>query len=87
MCFFLISCWDGVAASEHRPGMMKALVCTGPIKYIGQADVKADIDNLKKALNGTLVEDAFITAISPTNLEMYFENRFYDRQEDYLAAL
>ena len=70
-----------------RPGGMKALVCTGPIKYIGQADVAADIDNLKKALNGTPVEDAFVTAISPTNLEMYFENRFYDRQEDYLAAL
>lgn len=70
-----------------RPGRMNALVCTGPIKYIGQADVQADIDNLKQALDGAAVEDAFVTAISPTNLEMYFENRFYDRQEDYLAAL
>ena len=57
---------------------MKALVCTGPIKYIGQAEVKADIDNLKTAIADAPVEGAFVTAISPTNLEMYFENRFYD---------
>jgi 5-methyltetrahydropteroyltriglutamate--homocysteine methyltransferase len=66
---------------------MMALVCTGPVKYIGQAEVKADIDNLKQALAGTSVADAFVTAISPTNLEMYFGNEFYKTDEDYLVAL
>ena len=74
------------AAASGRPRGMTALVCSGPIKYIGQEEVKADIENLKVALNGA-VEEAFITAISPTNLEMYFSNEFYDSDEDYLAAL
>ena len=32
-------------------------------------------------------EEVFVTAISPTNLEMYFENRYYKTEEDYLFAL
>ena len=32
-------------------------------------------------------EEAFVTAISPTNLEMYFENRYYKSEEEYLFAL
>jgi methionine synthase II (cobalamin-independent) len=26
-------------------------------------------------------------AISPSNLELYYENRYYDSDEEYLAAL
>lgn len=70
-----------------RPEDSVSLVCTGPIKYIGQDQVKADIDYLKAAIKGKPVEEAFITAISPTNLEMYFENRFYTTEEEYLYAL
>ena len=40
-------------------------------------DVRADIENLKIALAGRKIEEAFVTAISPTNLEMYFANEFY----------
>ena len=74
------------AAATGRPRGMTALICTGPIKYIGQEEVKADIENLKHALDGA-TEGAFITAISPTNLEMYFSNEFYDSDQDYLVAL
>src|SRR3954452_9700024 len=28
-----------------------------------------------------------MTAITPSNLELYYQNRYYDRQEDYLSAL
>ena len=66
---------------------MDALVCTGPIKYIGHGELKADIENLKQALGGAPAEEAFVTAISPTNLEMYFANEFYASDEEYLAAL
>jgi 5-methyltetrahydropteroyltriglutamate--homocysteine methyltransferase len=77
------------AAASARPRGMPALICTGPIKYIGHAEVAADIENLKQALarSGAAVEEAFITAISPTNLEMYFANEFYANDEEYLAAL
>src|SRR5262249_26463398 len=74
-------------AALGRPRGMNALICTGPIKYIGQADLKADIVNLKAALKGARAEEAFITAISPTNLELYFANHFYPSQEEHLAAL
>jgi 5-methyltetrahydropteroyltriglutamate--homocysteine methyltransferase len=74
-------------AATGRPRGMAALVCTGAIKYIGQDEVAADIENLKAAIAGTAVAEAFVTAISPTNLEMYFANEFYSKDEDYLAAL
>jgi 5-methyltetrahydropteroyltriglutamate--homocysteine methyltransferase len=74
-------------AASGRPRGMNALVCTGPITYIGHDEVQADIDNLRHALVGTPGKEGFITAISPTNLEMYFVNDFYRSEEEYLAAL
>jgi 5-methyltetrahydropteroyltriglutamate--homocysteine methyltransferase len=74
------------AAASGRPGGMTALVCTGPITYIGHDELKADLANLRQALDGTSRE-AFVTAISPTNLEMYFANEFYPSDEAYLVAL
>ena len=73
-----------VAKRTVRP---KAWVCTGPVAYIGQEELKADIANLKAALSGVAAEEAFMTAISPSNLELYYENHFYPTPEDYLTAL
>ena len=70
-----------------RPVDEVSLVCTGPITYVGQAEVEADIAHLRKATKGAKAEEVFITAISPTNLEMYFENRYYKTEEEYLFAL
>jgi 5-methyltetrahydropteroyltriglutamate--homocysteine methyltransferase len=70
-----------------KPRGMLVMVCCGPIKYIGQNALKADIENLKKAIDGLDVAEAFITAISPTNLEMYLPNEYYRSDEDYLVAL
>ena len=70
-----------------RPVDEVSLVCTGPITYVGQAEVEADIAHLRKATKGAQAEEIFITAISPTNLEMYFENRYYKTEEEYLFAL
>ena len=70
-----------------RPVDEVSLVCTGPITYVGQAEVEADIAHLRKATKGVKAEEVFITAISPTNLEMYFENRYYKTEEEYLFAL
>ena len=36
---------------------------------------------------GRNAEEAFITAISPSNLELYYENQYYESDEEYLAAL
>ena len=62
-------------------------VCTGPIAYQGQAAIQADIARLDRALEGVAREDAFIPAISPANVEDWQSNEFYERDEDYLAAI
>ena len=73
-----------VAKRTARP---KALVCAGPIKYVGHDELRADIENLKRSIAGKNFEEAFITAISPSNLELYYENRHYGSDEEYLEAL
>jgi 5-methyltetrahydropteroyltriglutamate--homocysteine methyltransferase len=73
-----------VAKRTVRP---KAWICSGPIKYIGEAELQADIANFKAALSGVDVTEGFMTAISPSNLELYYENQHYPSDEEYLAAL
>jgi 5-methyltetrahydropteroyltriglutamate--homocysteine methyltransferase len=70
-----------------RPEDEVSLVCTGPVKYVGQQQLAADIAHLRAATTGVPAEEVFVTAISPTNLEMYFENRYYKTEEEYLFAL
>jgi 5-methyltetrahydropteroyltriglutamate--homocysteine methyltransferase len=73
-----------VAKRTVRP---KAQVCAGPIAYVGQEELATDIENFRNALKDVAAEEAFMTAISPSNLELYYENRYYASQEEYLAAL
>jgi 5-methyltetrahydropteroyltriglutamate--homocysteine methyltransferase len=61
--------------------------CTGPVSYRGHAQVQTDIDNLKAALAGVTVEDAFLPAISPSNVEGRHTNRYYKTDEEYLFAI
>ncbi len=62
-------------------------VCTGPITYVGHARVQADIENLKTALVGARVEEAFIPAIAPSNVEGRQRNAYYKTDEEYLFAI
>ena len=73
-----------VAKRTVRP---KAFICSGPIAYVGQDELRADIDNLKAALQRAKEQEAFLTAISPSNLEFYYENHYYASAEEYLTAL
>jgi 5-methyltetrahydropteroyltriglutamate--homocysteine methyltransferase len=73
-----------VAKRTVRP---KAWVCSGPVTYVGQDELRADIENLKVALKGAKAEESFLTAISPSNLELYYDNQYYRTGEEYLTAL
>ena len=73
-----------VAKRTVRP---KAWVCSGPVRYVAEQELRADIANLKAALSGIDAQDVFMTAISPSNLELYYENKYYGSSEEYLAAL
>jgi 5-methyltetrahydropteroyltriglutamate--homocysteine methyltransferase len=61
--------------------------CTGPITYVGHAKVHADIANLKAALAGLDVAEAFLPAIAPSNVEGRQRNEFYRTDEEYLFAI
>ena len=65
----------------------RRFACTGPIAYRGHVHVKADIENLEAALGGVGVEEAFIPAISPSNVEGRQENTYYKTDEEYLFAI
>jgi 5-methyltetrahydropteroyltriglutamate--homocysteine methyltransferase len=64
-----------------------SLVCIGPITYKGQQALRTDIDNLKAALQGVQVEEAFMPASSPTNIESQRKNEYYPTEEAYLYAI
>ena len=63
------------------------VVCVGPISYVGQDAVQADIDNFKAALHGAAVEEAFIPAVAPGTIEGQRRNDYYGTVEEYLGAL
>jgi 5-methyltetrahydropteroyltriglutamate--homocysteine methyltransferase len=65
----------------------KRVVCTGPVTYKGQAQVANDIATFKAALGKVKVEEAFLPAISPANVEFWIRNEHYKSDQDYIFAL
>ncbi len=74
-------------AQTHPASSHTHMVCTGPITYKGHAPLKRDIANLKAALQGVAVEEVFMPAISPSNIEDWQKNAYYKSQEDYVFAI
>jgi 5-methyltetrahydropteroyltriglutamate--homocysteine methyltransferase len=62
-------------------------VCTGPVSYKGMAALQLDIANLKAALDGQRHQEAFMPAVSPSNLANWNRNEHYKTDEEYLYAL
>jgi len=67
--------------------MYPPLVCTGPIRYVGHAALKRDIENLKMAAAGVDVADVFMPAISPENAQVGKRNEYYQSEEEFAVAL
>ena len=63
------------------------LVCTGPVTYAGHTVLQRDIANLKAAAENNNVEEAFMTAVSPSDVEGQQPNEFYDSDEEYLFSI
>ncbi len=90
--------WDGSREVASFPEYYRSLKqdphdtalhleCTGPIGYCGQAAVHRDIENLKAAAAQSGAVEAFMPAVSPTNVETWQTNRYYRTQEEYLFAI
>jgi 5-methyltetrahydropteroyltriglutamate--homocysteine methyltransferase len=63
------------------------LACTGPLKYIGQDAIRADVERFKAALKGASVADAFLPAVAPGTIEHWLKNDYYPNDEAYLFAI
>ena len=74
---------EQVSARRRRALM----VCSGPIAYKGQAQLKADLDTLKAALTNVSVTEAFVPAIAPSNIECTSPNEYYPSAEKYVFAI
>lgn len=79
--------YEQLARGGGGPNAATKMKCTAPITYKGEAQLKNDLDNFKAALKGVEVADAFIPAISPTNIEEWQQNAYYKTQEEYLYAI
>jgi len=63
---------------------MKPLAVTGSISYRGQAAIRADVENLKAALQGVNVEEAFMPSLGP---RMLGKNQHYKTDEECIFAV
>jgi 5-methyltetrahydropteroyltriglutamate--homocysteine methyltransferase len=62
------------------------IVCTGPVKYRGEAPLARDIDNVKAAAAaaGVPLEHVFLPATAPSGVGI---NEYYKSEEEYFHAL
>jgi 5-methyltetrahydropteroyltriglutamate--homocysteine methyltransferase len=79
--------YEAMARGGGGPGAAVKMACRAPITYKGEAALKNDLENFKAALKGTDAAEAFIPAISPTNIEEWQKNEYYKTDEEYLYAI
>lgn len=71
------------------PRLGGKMICTGPVVYRGQRQLQEQLASFRSALDqakGRFAE-AFVPAISPSNVEEWQENRYYKTQEEFLFAI
>lgn len=59
----------------------------GAIRYIGQDVLQRDIADLKRAVAGVKVEEAFMTAVAPGSVLPDRDDRYYEDDETFLFAV
>ncbi len=78
------------AHRKAREGLIAqpvTLKCTAPVEYVGHEILQREIANIKAAAEKHGVEEAFMTAVSPSDVEGQQANEFYDSDEAYLYAI
>lgn len=61
--------------------------CDGPVRYVGQPALQADIENLKAATEDVPAAGTFMSSASPGVIAVFSPNRYYGSQEEYLGVL
>ena len=73
--------------SEPALRSLRMPACIGRVAYRDLVAVRHDIDNLRAALDGVHVEEAFLTAASPGVISLFLENQHYATHRAYVEAL
>ena len=60
---------------------------TGPIRYTGQAAIQRDIADVKKAIGGQKVVNAFLPVAAPASVLPHRKDDFYKTEEEALFAI
>jgi 5-methyltetrahydropteroyltriglutamate--homocysteine methyltransferase len=70
-------------------GFPAPMIVSGPITYAGEATVRADIANIKAAMDalGSSEVEAFLPAVAPGTVEHWLYNQHYQTDEEFLFAL
>ncbi|HKN11138.1 MAG TPA: cobalamin-independent methionine synthase II family protein [Pseudomonadota bacterium] len=71
---------DGLATTKDS-------VCIGPIAYAGEAALSRDIGNFRAALDGVMVEEAFLPVAAPASVIPDRKNEYYKSDEECLLAI
>src|SRR5690606_26361072 len=70
----------------REPGNVEQ-VCDAPVKYTGYDLIQADIDALKKGLEGKSGVDGFIATLGPLSLGAGTRNLHYKDEREYMFAV
>jgi 5-methyltetrahydropteroyltriglutamate--homocysteine methyltransferase len=62
-------------------------VCVEPLRYVGQADLQADLANFKAALAAVDAVEGFLPANTPGTIEHWMANEYYRTDEEFLFAI
>ncbi len=63
------------------------MFCTGPVDYKGEEQLRRDLANLKAAVADSGADEAFVPAISPSDVAGNQVNEFYGTDEEFLYAI
>jgi 5-methyltetrahydropteroyltriglutamate--homocysteine methyltransferase len=77
---------EAAARAERRAAVARP-ACNGPVEWKDRAAVETDTANLRAALDGAQVSEAFMTAASPGVIAHFLPNQHYPSREAYLARL
>jgi 5-methyltetrahydropteroyltriglutamate--homocysteine methyltransferase len=68
-------------------GKLTNWVCTGPVRYIGHAALRRDIDDLIKALEAVDVVDGFLPVVAPASVVPVRRDEHYGSEEEFVFAV
>jgi 5-methyltetrahydropteroyltriglutamate--homocysteine methyltransferase len=68
------------------PERLRIPACVGPVKYIGQKALAADIADMKAAMKAAGVEEGFLNAVAPASAAR-LANQYYKTDDEFTAAV